>query len=256
MTECERIRAAAPGLAALPPDDPERAAAREHARTCPGCAEALLEGERLEALLGGLAPDALPAGAASGVARAIREELAREVRRRLVGSLVALAAALVLLVTLAHARSHSAGDWALSAALAATAVLLASLAGRFTLGAASAAVAAALGAALLGGRAGPLEAGMGLHCLLSEVAAGGLVLVAVRLALRGGSSAPSFWAFAAGAAAGALAADAALEVTCGARESLPHLLVFHLGGVLLAAGLGGLALRRRPAEEALAAHRP
>jgi hypothetical protein len=40
---------------------------------------------------------------------------------------------------------------------------------------------------------------------------------------------------AAGGMAGALAADAALHVTCRAHGALPHLLVFHLGGVVLVA---------------------
>lgn len=178
--------------------------------------------------------------------QSIERELGREARGRVVGSVAAIGAALVLLVTLAHERSHAPGEVGIALALALAALGLAVLGGRFALGAAGAAVAAALAAALLGGGTGPLEAGMGLHCLLSELAAGGAVLVAVRFVLRGSATSPPFWAFAAGAAAGALSADAALEVTCGARESLPHLLVFHLGGVLVAVAMARLAVRRRP----------
>ncbi|HEY6001519.1 MAG TPA: hypothetical protein VIV57_01515, partial [Anaeromyxobacter sp.] len=57
-------------------------------------------------------------------------------------------------------------------------------------------------------------------------------------------------AMAAAAAAGALAGDAALQLACPARAAMPHLLAFHVGGVVLAAAAAGLAWRRRsPAVE-------
>ncbi|HUK67087.1 MAG TPA: hypothetical protein VLV17_09690 [Anaeromyxobacteraceae bacterium] len=253
MTLCERFRASAPGLAALPPDDPERLAASAHAETCAECRKALLEGERLEALLalaGSSEVSASPSGAAY---LSIKRDLEREGRRRVLGSIVAIGAALVLLVTLAHERSHAPSDLALAAGLALAAFGLATQASRFTLGAATAAVIAALAAALLGGKGGPLEAAAGLDCLASELVAAAAVLCAVRLAVRGGATFPQYGAFAAGAAAGALAADAALEVTCGAHGSLPHVLSFHVGGVVLALALARLALRRRARPEAAGA---
>ncbi|HEY6003472.1 MAG TPA: hypothetical protein VIV57_11410, partial [Anaeromyxobacter sp.] len=82
MTECERIREEAPGLAALPPDDPERAAAWSHAKGCPACTRALREAEGLQALLSECEPPALPQGALERTARAIEAELRREARRR------------------------------------------------------------------------------------------------------------------------------------------------------------------------------
>ena len=56
--------------------------------------------------------------------------------------------------------------------------------------------------------------------------------------------------YAAVAAAGALAAQAALHITCPSRTAMAHLLVFHTGGVLLAAMIGAMiaglpALRAR-----------
>src|SRR5262249_62275605 len=56
--------------------------------------------------------------------------------------------------------------------------------------------------------------------------------------------------FACVAAAGALAGQAALPLTCPRRLDLPHLFAFHVGGVALAALIGALAsvpFRRRAA---------
>jgi hypothetical protein len=85
MTECDRLRADAPGLAALRSDDPERVAAWSHASGCPGCASALREAERLQTLIAGCEPAPLPVGATERVARAIVAELRREARRRTLG---------------------------------------------------------------------------------------------------------------------------------------------------------------------------
>ena len=46
MTSCERIRADAAGLAALPAGDTERREAFAHARECSACARVLEEAER------------------------------------------------------------------------------------------------------------------------------------------------------------------------------------------------------------------
>jgi hypothetical protein len=51
---------------------------------------------------------------------------------------------------------------------------------------------------------------------------------------------------AAAAAAGALAGDAALQVTCSAHGVGLHLLAFHAGGVVLAAAAASLLRRGRP----------
>jgi hypothetical protein len=54
------------------------------------------------------------------------------------------------------------------------------------------------------------------------------------LTLRRGTSSLATSAVAAGAAAGALGGVAALQLTCSGHTALPHLVVFHVGGVLLA----------------------
>jgi hypothetical protein len=245
MTECDRIRADAPGLTALPPDDPERIAAVSHASTCAACARALLEAGRLQALIAEYQPPPLPAGALQRASREIRAQLRREARRRLVGSVAGVCASVLVLVAFGRSRSRSPFDWALAAVLWASAVLLASTASRKPLLATALSVLAALAAAVISGAPGPLDASLGLQCVAKEVATAAIVVGAVWLAVRGGTTSPARSAIAAAAAAGALAGDAALQVTCAAHTALPHLLAFHVGGVVLAAA-GASALWRRP----------
>jgi hypothetical protein len=246
MTECERLRADAPGLAALPASDPERAAAWSHASGCVGCARALREAERLQALIAGWEPAPLPPSALARASLAIRDELQREARRRTIGSVAAACAALVLAVGLARTRSPAAGDWAVAAAVGALAVALAATARRRPLLVTAAAALAALSAALVLGGPGPLAASEGLRCLATELASAGAVVGAAWLALRGGTTSPARSAIAAAAAAGALAGDAALQITCEAHGAAPHLLAFHVGGVILAAAGASLLWRGRP----------
>ena len=234
MTECERLRAAAPGLAALRPDAPERVAAWAHASGCPGCAGALREGERLQALVGAWEPPPLSTGALERASSAILVELRREARRRVIASIAAVCVALALLVGLMRSRSSSAEDWAWAAVLGAIAIALAAAARRWAPLVSGAAVLAAVTAAVAVGHSGPLAVGVGVHCLAIELASAAMVAGAAWLALRGGTTSPARSAVAAAAAAGALAGDAALQVACAARDSIPHLLAFHVGGVLLA----------------------
>jgi hypothetical protein len=234
VTECERIRADAAGLAALPPDDPERAAAFAHAQGCPGCARALAEAARLQALLGEDEAPALPAGALARAAQAIEEELGREARRRSAWAAAAAAAVLAAVVGLARRRQAAPLDWGVAAALGGLAVALAALARGRPRTALGAALAAAF-AAILAGGAGPVEAETGVHCLLTELAGATAVVVAGWLALRGSATRPARAAVAAAAAAGALAGAAGLQIACPAHELASHLVLFHAGGVLLAA---------------------
>jgi len=245
MTECDRIRADAPGLAALRPDDPERIAAMSHASGCAGCARALREGGRLQSLIAAYEPPPLPAGALQRASREIRAQLRRDARRRLIGSVAALCASVLVFVGFARSRSRSLSDWALAAVLWAFAVVLASTASRKPLLATAPAVLAAVAAATISGAPGPLAAPLGLECLATEVASAAIVVGAVWLALRGGTTSQSQSAMAAAAAAGALAGDAALQVTCAAHTSFPHLLAFHVGGIVIAAA-GASVLWRRP----------
>ncbi len=168
---------------------------------------------------------------------------AQEARPRAL-SVLAVLAALVLVVVLAQHRSRSPLDWAVASALAASAVALAAVASRLSLGVVAAGVSAAFVAAFVSGGDGPLALSTGLHCLGTEVASAAAVVVATWLAIRRGQASRARYGLAAAAVAGALAGDAALQITCGVRTALPHLLVFHAGGVLVAAG-ALLTLRSR-----------
>lgn len=150
-----------------------------------------------------------------------------------------------VLVAFAKNRSQAPDDWVVGAALAAAALVLASLAGRFAVGVAVAAVSAAVAAALFAGRGGALEVATGVDCLGLELIAAAAVGGAAWLGARGGSQLAVRRSLAAGVVAGALAADAALQITCGYHDALPHLLAFHVGGVLLVAAAAFLVLRRR-----------
>lgn len=246
MSACERIRDEAAGIAALRPDDPERAAAEAHASGCPGCARALEEGERLQSLLSE-APAELTEAATGRAYEQIRGELRREAWRRAVGSGAAISAAVLVLVAFARTRSPSRADHALAAVLWATAVVLAAAASRTPRLVVGLSGLAVLAAAAISGGPGPLAASVGLDCVLSELGSAAAVVVAVWLALRGGTSSPARATIAAAAAAGAVAGGAALQVTCAAHGSMPHLLAFHVGGVVLAAAGAGLLWRRRAA---------
>jgi hypothetical protein len=245
MTDCERLREDAPGLLALPQGDPARAAAFAHAAGCPGCARALREAERLQAMLDALEPSALPVGALTRAAAAIEAELVRERRRRAGWGALAAAAATAVLVGLARHRAGTGLDWALAAALAAAGVALSALSVRLPLGVLGGAAVATGLAALLAGGEGQLQAEMGLHCLVTELACAGAVVWAGWMALRGGTTRPARRAVAAAAAAGALAGAGALQVTCGAHGVALHLLAFHAGGVVLAAAAAALLWRPR-----------
>jgi hypothetical protein len=152
----------------------------------------------------------------------------------MLASIAAGCASMVVLVGMAQNGSRSAVDWACGAALGALAIALAAAARRGGSLVIATAVAAAVTSALVVGHPGPLAATIGLHCLTAEIVSAGIVVGAVWLALRGGTTSPARSAVAAAAAAGALAGDAALQVTCAARDAIPHLLTFHVGGVLLA----------------------
>jgi len=237
MTMCESIRERAAGLAALPPDDRERARAWEHARTCPVCARIVRESERLQALLADARPAPLQAPVMARVSRLVLD-LQLGDRRRVGWSAVAACAVTTMLVVLGRERSTVARDWFLAALLCSVAAGLIVLTRRYSLAVTAGAVVAAASAAVASGRAGPIEAGLGMHCVALETVSACAVVAAGWLAARRGLVSAGRGFIIATAAAGALAGDAALHLTCRAHASLPHLLVFHLGGILVAAVVG------------------
>jgi hypothetical protein len=149
----------------------------------------------------------------------------------------------VLLLVFARQRSQAPEDWAIGAVLALAALAVASLAGRFAAGVVVAAVAAAAAAAIAGGSAGALDLATGAECLVVVLASAGLVAGAAWLGVRGGSRLAVRSTLAMGGLAGSLAADAALQLTCHAHGALPHLLSFHLGGVVLVAAAAAAVVR-------------
>jgi len=155
----------------------------------------------------------------------------------------------VFLVAFAHQRSQAPEDWMIGGGLALAAVIVSSLAGRFAVGIVMAAVVAAIAAALVRGSAGAIDPGAGVECLMTELVSAAVVAGAAWLGVRRGSRTTIWGAFAAGAVAGALAAYAALQITCRSHSSSFHVLAFHLGGVLLvaAAALTALMSARAPA---------
>jgi hypothetical protein len=247
VTGLHHVRADAPGLAALHPDDPARVAAWEHARGCADCARALQEAERLQSLLERWEPAPLPAAALERASLSIAADLRREARRRALGAIAAVCASVLVFAGLARSRSGATGDWVRVGLLGGLTIALAAAAVRRPLVVAGVAVLATFAAGLATGET-PLAGAPGLHCLGTELASAAMVLGAGWLAIRGGGTRPARSALAAAGAAGALAGDAALQVTCGAQAELSHLLAFHVGGVLLAAVAASLLFRpRQPA---------
>jgi len=190
--------------------------------------------------------DSLAAAPGVGPAGVVRDRTPQTAR---VSPWPALGTVTVLGLLLAFGRSRSGApeDWILGSLLAVAAVALAALSGRMALGVVVAAVTAALAAALLGGGPGDLAADHGVICLSMEMLSALVVGGAAWFGVRGGSGAAVRRTVAGGAMAGALAADAVLQITCGAHGSMPHLLAFHLGGVALVAAVVLLVLRNREA---------
>jgi len=245
----EHLKDAA-GLAMLPRDDAERVAAFAHAAGCAECAAELAKGEKLRALLEAApAPEPPPPVVLARVAAELRAEAARADRS--VGRGVAVAIVLVWTALLVFARHHAEGAtvW-LGAAVVGLGAVVAALAG-VRLGGRIALAVAGVSAlfALFAGTGADAGFGGGMLCMGSELFAG-VVALGVAWAIRsrqGELVGPGFLGTV--AAAGALAGQAALNVTCHVRDALPHLLVFHTGGVIVAALIGvALGAVRRSAQ--------
>jgi len=234
VTACDELRPNAAGAAALPPGDPDREAFLSHARGCPGCMDAFREGELMLAALSG---SRLPPPSAAALRRASSAVLAE--LRPSHWPLRATAALVAFAIPVLFAR-HREWEGLVAALLAlALATALSATAGALRAGA-WVALAAAAGFAVaaggipgLPGTASGMATRVGIDCVAIELLGGAITsgLVLLRLGGRDGSLATT-------AAAGALAAQAALHLTCSANDNAAHLWVFHVGGVLLAAALG------------------
>jgi putative zinc finger protein len=230
-----------------------------HLAHCPGCtayvrqleatrqAVALIPGPAISPALN----DALLASfdAWAAARPALPEPAARPARRFSPWPLLAGAATLAMLVAFARHQSRAPDDWLVGSVLALAALAMAAVAGRLAVGIVVAAVSAAVAAALLRGGGGELDAVAGLDCLATELAGAAVVGGAAWLGARRESRRVGLRALAAGGVAGTIVADAALQITCGAREAMPHLLAFHVGGVLLVAAVALILLKALPGRE-------
>jgi len=231
-------------LAALGKDDPERKVAEEHARTCTPCAEALAEGQHLFALLGEATPIAPPTNESLERAAATieRESL---LEKRSFGLLrwAAVAAVIAIwLAQLAYGKRLARDVNSVSLSVGVLALVLIGVAivrAKEELVAGAIILVSGLFAAAMWGGSG-LEPRAGVECTACELVAGGLSwLIVAALAKRKHLTLDRRMTMAI-AAAGALASQAAQLLSCPVARTNPHLLVFHFGGVLLAAAFGAL----------------
>jgi hypothetical protein len=240
VSACDELRANAAGIAALPEGDPERETWLAHARTCPGCMQALREGEKMLALLG---QSRLPPPSKTALHRASAPIVAD--LRPLRWPLGAVTALLAFGIPVLFARHRDPEGWTAALLVLLLATALSASAGALRAGAWVALGASAGFAIAAGGIPGfsPAEHGLaprlGLDCLGLELLGGAIAAAAVIWRGRGRSI-----SLATAAAAGALAAQAALHLTCAAHGEAPHLWIFHVGGVA-AAALAGWAAQER-----------
>jgi len=156
----------------------------------------------------------------------------------------AIVGVVALFIGFARDPSRAAGDWVVSLALAGGAIALAVLARRLTLRFATVAVSASFVAALIRGGPGQVSVFQGLECLLFEVAAVAAMMGAAWLVNHRSAASASFSAW---VVAGALAGDAALQISCSEHTSFAHLVTFHVGGVLLISAVALMVTRKRTA---------
>jgi len=239
VSTCDQLRPQAAGISALPPDDRERIAWLEHARGCPGCMEAFRQGEKLTGLL---ARSTLPPPSADALARASAPVL--RALRSTSWPLRAGAAIVAFAIPMLFSHHRDWEGWVAAALVLALATGLSATAGVIRAGAFVALAASAGFAIAAGGIPGfdgteGLALQVGLECSAIEVLGG--ALTAGLVLWREGRAATSLPA---AAAAGALAAQAALHFVCAAHGEAPHLWVFHTGTVA-AAAFAGWAIQAR-----------
>ncbi len=228
MTACELLQPSAAGIVALPASDSERRAYLKHAENCPGCRRALTEAEEMLGLLDAAKTPAPGLLALRRASQQIVSELTWLARQPAVRAF-AVVAGWVLLVFLA--RERAADGWGPSMMLAAAAALIAAFLG--ALPAAASAIALAAAFVVFSSSTSGLAPATGATCFLVEQVGAILPLAAVFWLSRktgGGAS----QALVPAVVAGTLAGEAALYLTCPARNSAGHLWTFHFSGVVVA----------------------
>lgn len=229
-----------------------------HVAGCHGCGEWVRQLTATSRAVGALPAPPLPAALEAALLaqfdgwareRATSTEAARAPQRPSRLSLAPAAAAVLafgLLLGMARSPSSLPADWLVAAGLLVVAVAVAVRWRRLTLGAAAVAAGSALLAAVATGGGGPLEAAEGLECVLTVCGTAAAAAGAGWALLRRRPDEELPAEVGAWAVAAALGALAALQVACGARSSLAHLLTFHLGGLLAVLVVAALAPRLLP----------
>lgn len=249
-------------LAMAKEDDAERVRFAAHAEGCASCAREWQRAGKLAALMGTLATPPPPSDRALARTRArVHAALAAEPRpapaaaaERSPMARFAVGAAVLVSVVLAFSMTGpaiSAYRMLLAIATIGVAALLPGLAlrsDRDAIRATAGALALSFTLAWLDYTEIPLVAGHAVGCMTTELVIGALPLLSMLALARGAGARAGAFTGAAAGACGALAGQGVLLTTCGADESVLHVLVFHVAGVALAALLGGglgTALARR-----------
>jgi hypothetical protein len=246
----EHVEQDAAILVTLPSDDPERLRAETHAAACPSCRLVLDGAEALARRVArALETAPPPRDRLRRAAVLVEAEMRRERRtERVLAALVAAGVISSWLFQIALDHSTASTDpprvvVSLSIlAVAVAAVLVSKNRRRLAL---AALVATSGLLAQAAGSVAAFEPKIGFQCTLWEVVSAAIpwtVAAAVSRRWNAGFSRADMMTIAAG---GALASQAAQHLTCPVWHADAHLLVFHVGGVVLAVGLGALGPRAR-----------
>lgn len=232
-------------IAMLPATDPAAQSARAHCVECSLCAEALSKAEMLGPMLDGGASvsedpektEILLADVRTNI-RSQTPALQRWIAPGAVlftSGLFAAASARAPATELAHAQG---------AAFVVIAVVAAAMAQRFASRALNTGLLLGIALCLLAGSDSALHMHIGMHCVKAELMASLCVMLAVVLVYRKYAVRPSAVQFAAVALTGAMATGAILHFACPARAGFAHNVIFHGGGMFLAAAIAWLVAKR------------
>jgi hypothetical protein len=238
-------------LAMAAADDPQRVAFEAHAADCSACTREWRRSLRLAELMGTLAAPPPPSPKALARAQArVHALLAMEPASAIepkAAPFQGLMVAAAVLVSVVAAFSLSGPPISMyRELLAITTIGVAALLPGFAMRSERNAIAASVAALALSNVLGwldftefPMVAGHAVGCMQMELAIGALPLLAMLGVSRSAGSRASAFQTAAAGASGALAGQGVLLTTCGADESVLHVLVFHVAGVVLGALIGG-----------------
>jgi hypothetical protein len=223
-------------IASLPRNDPQRQLAEKHARICAPCRAALEDGCRLDAMLRReMSPSQTSEARIRNPSAQATEPEVDDSSRRLAWVTVGAAAVAWAFQLMVGGGFELDLDCA-AVSLGVLAIAIGSvtlLKGRPRLVIAVAVATSGL-LAYLSGTAAGFEPGIGVRCTFRELWGTAIMWTIVMVASRRAGFAPSRWNATAMAAAGALATHAGQHLACKVPHSEAHLLVFHLGGVILA----------------------